>query len=205
MRLISILLVGVCGVVATLVLAPAGVAGQPVTQTLNPAPPSFESCKTVGNGVICEGSRVETYGPQDSGIVCGSGAGAFDPADQGLHYQHAIRFYDPSGDLLKRQIYDHYVGAFTNSLTGAAIPYNQHNTTIDVLALPGDFGSATETVTGAINFTVPGMGNVFQNAGRTVFDATSGDIVFSSGHQDFNDYSDGNTSLADDLCAALGA
>jgi hypothetical protein len=203
MKKIVLTVVATLGAAIALALAPAGVAGQPVTQPLNPAPPSFETCKTVGNGVTCAGSRVETYGPQDSGIVCGNGASTFDPIDQGLDYQHAIRFYDSNGDLLKRMIYDHDVGAFSNPLTGDAIPYNQHNTTTDVLAVPGDFGSATETVTGEVNFTVSGMGLVFQNAGRTVFDASSGDIVSSSGPQDFNEYFNGNTSVGDELCTAL--
>jgi hypothetical protein len=68
-------------------------AGQPVTQTLNPPPPSFETCKTVGKRVICDGARTESYGPDDTGIACGSGAGAFDIFDQGTYNQHAIRFY----------------------------------------------------------------------------------------------------------------
>ena len=93
---------------ATFTLASAGpaAAGQPVTQTLTPPPPSFETCKTVGNGFICEGARTLTYGPDDTGIACGSGAGAFDILDQGTHNQHAIRFYNAAGDLTKRVIYD---------------------------------------------------------------------------------------------------
>jgi probable HAF family extracellular repeat protein len=30
---------------------------------LNPPPPSFETCKTVGNGFMCDGARTESYGP----------------------------------------------------------------------------------------------------------------------------------------------
>ena len=44
-------------------------AGQPVTQTLNPPPPSFETCKTVGNRFICDGARTESSGPDDTGIA----------------------------------------------------------------------------------------------------------------------------------------
>jgi len=44
-------------------------AGQPVTQTLNPPPPSFETCKTVGKRVICDGARTESSGPDDTGIA----------------------------------------------------------------------------------------------------------------------------------------
>jgi hypothetical protein len=199
-----VLVAGFFGILALFVVVPVGVAGQPVTVPLNPPPPSFETCKTVGDGVICDGSRVLSYGPNDSGIVCGSGPSTFDPIDQGLDYQHAIRFYDTNGDLLQRVKFDHNVGAFSNPLTGASIPYNQASKETDVLAVPGDFGSATMTFTGSINFTVPGMGLVFQNAGRQVVDA-NGDTLTSAGPQDFNDYFSGNTSVADELCAALGA
>src|SRR5215470_9150731 len=44
-------------------------AGQPVTQTLNPPPPSFETCKTIGKRVICDGARTESSGPNDTGIA----------------------------------------------------------------------------------------------------------------------------------------
>ena len=37
-------------------LVPAAIAGQPVTQTLTPAPLQFYTCKAVGNGTICDGS-----------------------------------------------------------------------------------------------------------------------------------------------------
>ena len=205
-RLISapaILAVGL----ATFTLASAGpaAAGQPVTQTLTPPPPSFETCKTVGTGFICEGARTMTYGPDDAGITCGSGAGAVDILDQGTHNQHAIRFYNTDGNLTRRVIYDQYISQFSNPLTGAAIPYKQHNTTTDILAVPGDFTSATETTTGQTNFTVPHQGAVLLNAGRVVFGA-DGTLEFSAGPQGFLDYFyNGNTAALDELCTALGA
>jgi hypothetical protein len=206
MRPALALLTGICGLVAALILAPAGVAGQPVTVPLNPAPPSFETCKATGTQTLCQGARtLPPYGPDDTGIACGSGSSAFDPFDSGVESQVAIRYYDADGNLTRRVIHETYDSAFSNPLTGMSIPYHQKNNITDVLAVPGDFNSATETVTGEVNFTVPGMGLVFQNAGRTVFDATSGDTVSSSGKQDFNEYFSGNTSVADELCTALGA
>ena len=61
----------IAGSLATFALASAGpaAAGQPVTQTLTPPPPSFETCKTVGNGFICDGARTESSGPDDTGIA----------------------------------------------------------------------------------------------------------------------------------------
>jgi len=204
MKTIALTIAAACGVALALALAPAGLAGQPVTVPLTPPPPSFETCMTVGNGITCDGSRIEDLGLQDSGIVCGSGAGTFEPVDHAIDYQHAIRFYDTNGDLVRRVIYDHLLGTLTNPLTGANIPYDAHNTTTDVLAVPGDFGSATTTGRGEQNYTVPGMGLVFQNAGRAVSDA-NGDIESISGHQDFIANFSGNTAVTDELCAALGA
>jgi len=189
----------------TLVSASPAAAGQPVTQTLTPPPPSFETCNTVGNGVICEGARTEPYSASDTGIPCGSGASAFDIFDQGTNYQHAIRFYNTDGNLTRRVIYDHYFSQFSNPLTGAAIPYTQHNTVTDVLAVPGDLTSATETTTGEVNFTVPHRGAVLLNAGKVVFGA-DGTLEFSAGPQGFIDYvNNGNTAALAELCTALGA
>ena len=188
----------------TLASAAPAAAGQPVTQPLTPPQPSFETCKTVGTGFICEGARTLTYGPDDTGIACGSGAGAFDILDQGTHNQHAIRFYNAAGDLTKRVIYDQYFSQFSNPLTGAAVPYAEHNTITDVLAVPGDFTSATETFTGQNNFTVPHMGAVFLNAGRVVFGA-DGTLEFRAGPQEGLDYANGNIAAVAELCTALGA
>jgi hypothetical protein len=84
--------------------------------------------------------------------------------DQSTHNRHAIRVYDAAGDLTRHVIYDQYFSQFSNLLTGAAVPYTQHNTTTDILAVPGDLTSATETTTGQVNFTVPHMGAVLLNA-----------------------------------------
>jgi len=196
----------IAGGLAAFMLASAApaAAGQPVTQPLTPPPPSFETCKTVGTGFICEGARTLTYGPDDTGIACGSGAGAFDILDQGTHNQHAIRYYNTAGDLTKRVIYDQYFSQFSNPLTGAAVPYTQHNTITDVLAVPGDFTSATETFTGQNNFTVPHRGAVFLNAGKVVFGA-DGTLEFRAGPQEGLDYFNGNTAAVAELCTALGA
>ena len=194
----------ITGSLATFTLAsagPAAAAGQPVTQTLTPPPPSYYTCKTVGNGVICEGALSESYGPDDTGIVCGSGA--FDIFDGGTHNKHAIRFYNAAGDLTRLTRYDQNFSQFTNLLTGAAVPYTQHNTTTDIFTVPGD-PSATETARGEVNFTVPHMGAVLLNAGRTVFGA-DGTLEFSAGPQGFIDYFNGNTAALTELCTALGA
>ena len=162
--------------------------------------------KAVGSGSICQGARtLPPYGPDDTGIVCGSGATAFDPFDSGVESQVAIRYYDADGNLTRRVIHETYNSAFSNLLTGASIPYIQKQAYTDVLAVPGDFGSATETVTGEVNFTAPGFGAVLLNAGRIVT-APDGALEFSAGPQDGWDYYvNGDTSVVNELCAALGA
>jgi len=165
-------------------------------QDLNPPPPPFLTCKTVGNGTICQGSRIVSYGPDDTGIVCGSGPSAFDVFDSATFKQRAIRSYDQNGNLTRRVIYETYSsGQFSNPLTGAVVPYTQHDTLSDVLAVPGDLSSATETVTGENIFKPAHGAPVFLNAGRVVT-APDGTIEFRAGPQDFLDYFvNGDTSV----------
>ena len=173
-------------------------------QELNPPPPSFYTCKAVGNGTICQGDRIGTYGPVDIGIVCGSGPSAFDVFDSGTFHQHAIRYYDQDGNLTKRVVHENYsFGQFSNPLTGNAVSYTQHDTLTDVLAVPGDLSTETETVTGENIFKPAHGAPVFLNAGRTVF-APDGTVEFRAGPQDFLDYFvNGDTSVIQPLCAAL--
>jgi hypothetical protein len=191
---------------AALLGTPAALAGQPVSQTLTPPPLPDYVCKAVGSGTICQAVRDESYGPVGTGIACGSGATAFEIFDRGVLTERAIRFYDLSGNLTRRAREDVYsLGEFSNPLTGAAVPYTQHNVTVDVLAVPGDLGSATETTTGENIYRPAHASPVFLNAGRTVFGA-DGTLEFRSGSQNFLDYFvDGDTSVLDPLCAALGA
>ena len=190
----------------TLMPVSAGFAAQPVTQPLNPPPPSFEACQATSGGAICQGARTQSYGPVDTGIVCGSGASASGIFDQATFSQRAIRYYDQNGNLTRRVIGEDYTSAqFSNPLTGATVPYTQHNTTTDVLAVPGDLGSVTETTTGENNYTVPHQGAVLLNAGKVVFGA-DGNLEFRAGPQNFLDYFvNGDSSVINGLCAALGA
>ena len=73
-------LTGACAA-GVLVFATAGLASQSVTQMLNPPPPSYYTCNTVGSGTICTGQPpVQSYGPIDtalegSALFCGNGSG----------------------------------------------------------------------------------------------------------------------------------
>jgi hypothetical protein len=98
--------------------------------------------RPAGNGFICEGARTLSYGPDDTGIVCGSGAGAFDIFDQGTHNQHAIRFHNAAGDLTRRVIYDQF-SRFSNPLTGAAVPLHALAGRAQTAAVLGDLPTSS--------------------------------------------------------------
>jgi hypothetical protein len=172
---------------------------------LTPPPPSFETCEPVGGGTICAGDRVESYGPVDTGIVCGSGASAFDIYDAGVDHNRGTRWYDRNGNLTRRMFTDHYTfGEFSNPLNGATVPYTQHNTTVGVLAVPGDLSTETQTSTGENMFTIPHLGAVFPNAGRTVI-APNGAEEFAAGPHSFDAYFGGDATAIRTLCSALEA
>ena len=182
----------------------AAFADPPVLPPLNPPPPPFLTCRATGNGAICEGARTLVENPVDTGIVCGSGADAFDIFDQGIIHQHAIRYYDANGNLTRRVIHENWDATqWSNPLTGRFVPYTQLNTYTDVLAVPGDFSTATETTTGEVIFHPAHSAPVFFNAGRVVT-APDGTIDFRAGQQNFLDvFVDGHTELLEPLCAAL--
>jgi hypothetical protein len=209
MRVFTILVLA-SGLVA-LAFAAAVLGEPPAAQTLNPPAPSYYSCKAVGNGTICEGQPpLESFGPIDTAlegppIVCGSGPSAFDIYDSAVDQVTARRLYDADGNLVKRVLRDDYLfGEFSNPLTGKAVPYSQSDIRTDVLAVPGDLGSATETTTWNIHFHVPGSGApVFENTGRTV-QTPDGTIESRAGRLDYFDlFLDGDTSVLGALCAAL--
>ena len=183
-----------------LVAASAGLAGRPVTQSLNPPPPSFETCKAVGAGTICEGTIAESYGPIDTGVVCGSGASAFDVFDAADTNEVAKRVYDQNADLVLRVRHDRAVGRLSTA-AGAALPYEQSQEWTDALAIPGDFASSTLTFTGEFVLHSPGM-PVLVGAGRTVI-APDGSLDFQAGPAGFLDFIAEAPSAVNAVCSAL--
>jgi hypothetical protein len=200
----SLFVAGACAAGA-LIFVSAGLAGQPVTQTLNPPPPSWQTCKAVGGGTICQGTNIESYSAVDTGIVCGSGAGAFHVFDAATDEYFVTKFFDADGNLVRRWFHDHYTFAEnSNPLTGATVPYTQTDTRTEIFAVPGDVSSATTTITWEILAHAAGGAPVFRNTGRTV-QAPDGTTLFRAGPLGFWDLFAGDTSVLDPLCAALGA
>jgi len=179
-------------------------AGLPIDpSTLNPPPPSFESCQTDGSTIICRGSVAPAaYGPSDNQIFCGTGATAFDTFDSGVESQSAVGYYDQARNLVRQVVHFDNDGQWSNALSGAAAPYTQHNIITDVLAVPGDFTSRAEAVTGNIVFTLPHEGTLLVDTGRFTI-APDGSIDFASARHDIFSYFEGDTSALQKLCAAL--
>ena len=192
---------GICAGLG-LAFASASPAGQPVTQTLTPPPPSFETCKAVGDGVICQGSIADSYGPVDTGLACGSGPSAFDVFDGARTNEVAMRVYDADGNLVRRVRHDRADGEVSNPLNGMTVPYAQVQNITDVLAVRGDLSSATETITGEIHFRLAQGAPLLIGAGRTIF-APDGTIEFQAGPAGFVDLLAGAPSAVDPICAAL--
>lgn len=183
----------------------SALAGQAVTQTLTPPPPAFESCKAIGSGTLCQGSRVLVEPQFDTGIVCGSGASAFDIYYGDTIDQVASRTYNLDGNLTNRFIEERYTAAgFVNPTTGASLPVIAHDVISDVLAVPGDGSSATETTTGQFTVTTPGNGALLLNAGRVVQRAADGVTEFQAGPHQFLELINGDPTITQRLCDALG-
>jgi hypothetical protein len=158
----------------------------------------------VGNGTICHGTISGSEGPSETGLACGSGAGAFNAVDTFSFSEVAARYYDSDGNLTKRVRHDMSSGVYSNPLTGASVPYIQRETHTDVLAVPGDLSTSTTTHTGVLIYTLPHQGQIALEAGR-VIEGEDG-IEFRAGPQVFVDYyENGDTSGIQKLCSALGA
>lgn len=182
----------------------AASAGGPVTQTLNPPPPPQYSCTATGGGTICRAQVVVPSYSDDTGIACGTGSSAFDIFDQGSYVEAKTRHYDTNGNLTRRVI-DHHqtVGQWMNPNTGATVNYTQENIYTDVLAVPGDFTSATETVTGE-NIYRDATGKIVLFAvGRQVYNFNESELFSSTPHNAFADAVLGDPTAFDEVCAAL--
>jgi hypothetical protein len=187
---------GICGFLALFVVVPASSAGRPSGFTCNP------------DGTVCQFSFSSPYGPTDTGFVCGSGSGSFDIFDQGLETDKGTLWSDQNGNVTK--IFEQVTitgGMWSNPLTGAVVPYTQHNTETFVLAVPGDFSTVTETITGEnIYRTSSGTGKfVFLAPGRQVFDPSGGLISTTPNNGFMEAIFGGDAHAFDQVCATLGA
>jgi hypothetical protein len=200
-------LVGFAAVSALFVVLPVSFAGPPAPSSLNQARPQGFTCNTVGGGTICHFSHAEAYGPLDTGIVCGSGVSAFDIFDQAVLTESGTVWFDKSDNLTKLTDKDVYgFGQWSNPITGAAVSYTQHNQETFVLAVPGDFTSAIDTITGENIYRAGTGAPVLLAVGRQVFNFDQSELLSSHGPNAFvAAFYEGDPHAFDQICAALGA
>ena len=206
MRRVS-LLAGLVGVAALFAAVPVGVAGQQATLSLKQARPFVDTCQPVGGGTICRFSHIEEVGPVDTGIVCGEGADAFDIFDQFVDHESRTFWFDENDNLTRFTDHDVYsFGQWSNPLTGATVPYTQHNVQTLVLAVPGDITSAIQTVTGENIYRVGNGQFVLQAVGMQIFNWDQSELFASHGPNAFVDaFYEGDPHTFDRICAALAA
>jgi hypothetical protein len=192
--------------IGALAIAPGAFAAPPAAEELNPPPPDFLTCKALGARTICTGSfeEIKVAEPQPE-LVCGSGANTFLIHDNAHLYARVTRWYNADGDLTKRLVRERWKSAFwSNPLSGKTVPYTQTDNITTVLAVPGDFDSATETTVGGSVYTDPVTHKkVLWSTGRVVI-GPDGTVLSRAGHQPFLDaFVDGDMSVFDAVCAAL--
>jgi len=101
-----------------------------------------------------------------------------------------MTFFDNSGNPIRMDIFVHYEGTLTNSVTGKSLDdKGDVKNTVDLI-------NGTFTQTGGLRHTtVAGLGIVIQETGRAIYDDTTGGILFVTPGMATNE--------ALQLCAAL--
>ena len=82
----------VAAAIGALALVPSAFGGQPVTQTLTPPAPSFYTCMAVASRErLCSRDDQRLVGPEETGLVCGSGGSTFNAFDTNSFIERAAR------------------------------------------------------------------------------------------------------------------
>jgi hypothetical protein len=189
------------------VLATAGpvAAREPVDPgTLNPAPPDFfnAECWAAAGGTLCTlHFSDDPIVDEPSGIVCGATELLFSQERSVV----GKRTYDADGNLVQRHFREWMSGTFTNPDTGSSLPWEQHDTIIHDLSVPGDLDSGTIRTTGLLTRAwLPDGGSVLLDAGTILEDFATGDLIHEGGPHPFRDYFTGaDPSALDAICDAL--
>ena len=195
---------------ATALLASIALAG-PVSAretvdpgTLNPPPPDFfnAECYAGAGGTVCTlHFSDDPIVDEPSGIVCGTTELLFSQERSVI----GKRYYDANGDLVQRHFREWMSGTFTNPDTGRSLPWEQHDTIIHDLAVPGDLGTGSIQTTGLITRAwLPDGGSILLDAGTILEDAATGDLLHEGGPHPFRDYfANGDAAALQPICDAL--
>jgi hypothetical protein len=181
-------------------------AGGPVDPaTLNPPPPpEFNPvCKKVGSGTICTVQFSDPPFAGGSGLICGTGADAYEVFQFQNRSVVGHRYYDQNGNLTRRHFHEVDTGTLSNPNNHVALSFSGRITTLHDLSVPGDITSGTQVLTGPVRVYRPHGGTVIIETGRTVNSGT-GDFIRESGPHPFQDYFVfGDTAAVQPLCDAL--
>ena len=121
---------------------------------------------------------VETFTNEDSFSFAGPCPNGVTLAETFTENVRVTTFFDKNGTPIRAQIKSDFVGVVTNPETGANVEDNAHQT------IMLDLVEGTETYVGlTFSATVPGVGVVFHDVGRVVFDA-AGNVIFEAGPHD---------------------
>ena len=184
-----LILTGACAAGA-LIFASAGLADQPVAQTLNPSPPSYYTCKAVGNGTICDGTRRSSRSGRSTPLTkephrLRQRRERLRHLRRGHRSGHGEtrlrRRRQPRPPRASRRLQLRAVQQSADRRDRAVQPDDKRT---DVFAVPGDLGSATETTNWKIPSTCRRRRPVFINTGRTV-QAPDGATESCAGRLDF--------------------
>jgi len=181
-------------------------AGHPVDpSTLNPPPPlEFNPvCESAGNGTICTVEFSDPPFAGGTGLICGSGASAYEVFQFQNRSVQGHRYYDQNGNLTRRHFHEVDTGTVSNPNTHTALSFSGRITTLHDLATPGDISSGTQVLTGSFRIYRPHGGVVILEAGRTV-NLGDGTFIKESGPHPLQDYFVfGDTAAIQPLCDAL--
>jgi hypothetical protein len=193
-------------VLVTFSLAVPGAARESVDpSTLNPAPPaSFNAtCFRDGSHISCSLAFSDPdILDEPSGIVC-------DGTELLVSQSRSVvgkRLYDADGNLLQRHFREYLDGTFTNPNTGRIALWTQHDTVVHNLEVPGDVATGTTKVSGlGARVWLAGGGAILTDAGTTLINSATDEVVRLSAHHPFDDYFRlGDAAALAPLCAALG-
>jgi hypothetical protein len=144
-----------------------------------------------------------SYGPEDTGITCGSGTAAFDVYDSATVTRNDKNVFDNDGNFIRTLRHETSVGRLTNPLTGTSLDYTaQMNTEFVLGTAQGDI----LTSRGEMNVTAAGQGVVLQNAGLLIdmLGPESETFIERGPKEELDYFLQGDAALVQKLCGALG-
>lgn len=159
---------------------------------------------TAAANTVEKGTFTFTYGPEDTGIACGSGVTQFEIYDGATVTRTDTSFFDNDGNLIRTLRHETSVGQLSNPLTGATLDYTAETNATFVFGTPqGDI----LTSRGAMTVTASGQGLVLQDAGLLidVIGPETETFLVRGPHDLFDYFLRGDTSAVQKLCTVFGA